>query len=63
MLLGREGDQWISPDSLLPYITGNTNGGVTAEINFRVPRVYLSQDQVVGVTAVSYDLDNQGPLA
>jgi len=57
MLLGKNGDQWISPDSLLEYIAGNTNGGVTAEINFRVPRVYVSNGQVVDVTKVSYDLE------
>ena len=56
MLLGRDVDQWISPDSLLSYIMGNTNGGVTAEINFRVPKVYLFDGKIVGRTKVSYDV-------
>ena len=51
----RIGDQaWISADYLAAKIPYDTNGGITAEINGRVRRVYRYNDAVVAVAQMRY---------
>jgi len=54
VILGREGEAWISADYLAAKIPYDTNGGITAEINGRVRRVYRYNDAVVAVAQMRY---------
>lgn len=47
ILLGKDDKQWIAADDLAALVPLNTNGGVTSEINDRVPRIYFEEDNIV----------------
>ena len=54
LLLGREGEQWISADSLAQKIPYDTNGGITSSITSRVRRIYRYDHKTVAISAVQY---------
>lgn len=54
ILLGCEGSQWISADSLAEKVPFNTNGGVTTDINQRVRRIYRYDGKIVDESQVLY---------
>ena len=54
VLLGCEGKQWISADSLAAKIPFDTNGGVTTDIAQRVRRIYRYDGKIVHESKVIY---------
>ena len=56
ILLGRSETHWLSADDLTCFTRGNTNVGITAGINERVPRYYLYDGKVIGCRRKSYEV-------
>lgn len=54
VLLGADGGQCIPADELAALLPDGTNGGVTADIHFRVRRVYRYDNATVAVSDVRY---------
>lgn len=54
VLLGRDGDHWISSDTLAQWVPYETNGGITTAITPRVRRVYRYNGETVAVSAPVY---------
>ena len=54
ILLGGDGTRQIPADALAALLPDGTNGGVTADIHFRVRRVYRYDGETVAVSDVRY---------
>ena len=54
ILLGGDGTRQIQADALAALLPDGTNGGVTADIHFRVRRVYRYDGETVAVSDVRY---------
>ena len=54
VLLGADGGQCIPADELAALLPDGTNGGVTADIHFRVRRMYRYDNATVAVSDVRY---------